>query len=80
MDVKDLLTFLGNHCRFKFRNGKDIYGVIWENNAQYFFPSKERHDSLLNSGDGAFNQPIASFNQINPEDILKAEKLEMEEE
>ncbi|MFT4661663.1 MAG: hypothetical protein ACI8XB_001943 [Patiriisocius sp.] len=80
MDLKELSTFLGNHCRFKFRNGRDIYGVIWESNARYFFSSKERHDSLLINGLGAFNQSTNTFNQINPEDILKADKLEMEEE
>ena len=80
MDIKDLSTFLGNHCRFKFRNGKDIYGVIWENNARYFFSSKERHDSLVLRGVGAINQLTDTFNQINPEDILRADMLGMEEE
>jgi len=72
MDVKELTSFLGNHCRFKFRNGKDIFGVIWENNAQYFFSSKERHDSLLMKDDSLANE---YYDKIDPTDIILAERI-----
>ncbi len=77
MDIKDLTTYLGNHCRFKFRNGKDIYGVIWESNAKFFFSSKERHDSLLKKEGGMYKtwSPIDLFDQINPEDIIQVERI-----
>jgi len=72
MEIKELSNFLGNHCRFKFRNGKDVYGVIWENNAQFFFSSKERHDSLLMKESESSSD---DFDEIDPTDIILAEKI-----
>jgi len=73
MDVKELTSFLGNHCRFKIRDGRNIYGVIWENNSKYFFSSKERHDAIFEKSDNSISPN--KFDQIDPTDIILAERI-----
>ncbi len=75
MEAKDLTTYLGDHCHFKFRNGRDIYGVIFENNAKYFFSSKERHDSLVSEKVRLSKFSEENFDQIDPSELVLVKKL-----
>ena len=47
MVFNDLSNYLDKHCRFRFRGGKEAYGVIWENDGGLVFSSKEQHQRLI---------------------------------
>lgn len=72
MKIEDLSNYLGSHCRFKFRNGKDVYGVIWKGSTHFYFSSKNRHDALSRREKLLQRD---QFNTINPDDILMAEPI-----
>jgi len=47
MGDSHLNQILGKHCRFRFRGGKQAFGVLWENNSRLVFSSKESHDRYV---------------------------------
>ena len=45
MELARIRPFAHKHCRFKLRNGKEVYGVIWE--VQTHAPSAEQAEQRL---------------------------------
>jgi len=73
MERTDIRSFLDKHCRFRLRSGKEVFGVLWEDNSAlepaYFFSSagdreKPYHHDLK---DTALS--------LDPDDIIFAEAL-----
>ena len=60
-------------CKFIFRNGKKVFGVIWESrkqkNANYFFNSNREFQKNKTE-----KQPLDGF-PVNLEDVIHAELL-----
>lgn len=47
MGSQDLTNYLNKHCHFRFRGGKEAYGVIWKADGRLVFSSKEDHNKIL---------------------------------
>ncbi len=47
MGSQELTNYLNKHCHFRFRGGKEAYGVIWEADGEFVFSSKEYHNRIL---------------------------------
>lgn len=60
-------------CKFIFRNGKKVFGVIWEarrqKNGVYFFTSNGEFQKKRQNA-----QPLSGF-PVNLEDLIHAELL-----
>lgn len=60
-------------CKFIFRNGKEVFGVIWETRKQqianYFFTSKGEFEKISRK-----SKPLSGF-PVNLEDVIYAELL-----
>jgi hypothetical protein len=53
MDRSLFKRFEKQHCRFKMKSGKEVYGIIWEeneseNNFNYYFSSSSDYQRLKN--------------------------------
>lgn len=74
MDLTDIRDFYNKHCRFKLRNGKEVYGVIWEvdSNASHrlFFASVSDYERFQHDP----QQPIAVI-PMPPEEIVLVESI-----
>lgn len=70
----DIRNFYNKHCRFKLRNGKEVYGVIWEvdSNASHrlFFASVSDYERFQHDPE----QPIAVI-PMPPDEIVLVESL-----
>ena len=51
--LKNNQIVLNEHCRFKLRSGKEVFGIIWEltidNQTQYFFTTASLKEKIENS-------------------------------
>jgi len=72
MGRKDLTNFLNKHCHFRFRGGREAYGVIWEADGTLVFSSKEFHHRLQSSTDEV---DMDALLQINSDDVMLAEVI-----
>ena len=71
MERADIQGYLDKHCRFKLRSGKEVYGVLWQDQPEgslYFSSagdrvSPDRHELK----DTALS--------LDPEDIIYVEQL-----
>jgi len=76
MSNNNIRLFLNQHCRFKLRSGKEVFGVIWKvesgNDEQYVFTSISDHQTYLKTKDPSL---IDNKLAVNIEDIILAEKL-----
>jgi len=78
MEVANIRRFAHQHCRFKLRSGKEVFGVVWEvetsetagidGTKRLFFASVRDYERLT-SGDSAQVIPIA------PSEIVSVESL-----
>ncbi len=78
MEVANLRKFAHQHCRFKLRGGKEVFGVVWEvetsetagadGTKRLFFASVRDYERLT-QGSPAQVIPIA------PADIVSAESI-----
>jgi hypothetical protein len=73
MASQDLSNYLNKHCRFRFRGGKEAFGVIWEADGTLVFTSKERHDRLLLQD---LPTDASDLLQIDSADVMIAELIE----
>lgn len=80
MDFAHLLPFAHRHCRFKLRNGREVYGVVWEvetfdsangnaANKRLFFASVRDYERIQKSVAPVQVIPIA------PSDIVGVESI-----
>lgn len=78
MEFANLRRFAHQHCRFKLRNGKEIFGVVWEvetsetanadGTKRLFFASVRDYERLATGG------PIQVM-PIAPSEIVAVESL-----
>lgn len=78
MEIASLQKYAHQHCRFKLRSGKEIYGVVWEvetsesadvdGTKRLFFASVRDYERLTLGGP-------AQVIPIAPGDIVSAESL-----
>lgn len=81
MELANIRTYTHKHCRFKLRNGKEVFGVIWEVETQagtltehggprLFFASIRDYERLQTGP----NEPV-SIIDMPPEEIINVESL-----
>ena len=74
MNFDELKTYFNQHCRFKLKSGKEVYGVIWQVDGggvstRWYFASVMDHQIYLET------QILPEFNGLELEQIVYAEKL-----
>ncbi|MBL0129317.1 MAG: hypothetical protein IPP83_18135 [Flavobacteriales bacterium] len=79
MDFAHIRQYAHQHCRFKLRNGKEIYGVVWEvettdangdgANKRLYFASVRDYERLQHSATPVHVMPM------QPEEIVGVESL-----
>jgi hypothetical protein len=76
MTRTDVREFLNQHCRFKLRSGKVVFGVIWEvsngGETEYYFISAGEHDMLVR--DPQLKNQVFSA-RVELDEIVGAERL-----
>lgn len=81
MELTSIRSFTHKHCRFKLRNGKEVFGVVWEVETQcattqehagprLFFASIRDYERLQTMP----NEPV-SIIDMRPEEIINVERL-----
>lgn len=76
MEASHVRSFLNQHCRFKLRSGKIVYGVIWAEPSgqgkEYYFSTVSEHQRLNARKDF---RGISEQHRVNLEDIIMAERI-----
>ncbi|NNC83272.1 MAG: hypothetical protein HKN79_06820 [Flavobacteriales bacterium] len=72
MVTEDISIYFHKHCRFRFRGGKEAYGVIWENKGALVFSSKELHSRYKDDPDFPESDAVLP---IDSDDVLMAEVI-----
>ena len=74
MGLPNIREFTHAHCRFRLRSGREIFGVVWEVEAndvhRLFFATIGEYERLQRDP----RQPIEVI-PMQPEEILLAERL-----
>lgn len=74
MDISHIRSFYNQHCRFKLRSGKEVFGVVWEvdsgSASRLFFASVSDYERFQHDP----RQPIAVI-PMQPEEIVLAESI-----
>lgn len=81
MELARIRPFTHKHCRFKLRNGKEVFGVIWEvqtheersaleQENRLFFASVRDYERLQHVP----NEPVSVIDML-PEEIINVESL-----
>ncbi len=81
MDLSRIRPFAHKHCRFKLRNGKEVFGVIWEvatsehaahddADNRLFFASVRDYERLQHDP----QRPVSVID-MPPEEIIQVESL-----
>ena len=73
MGETHLTQILDKHCRFRFRGGKQAFGVIWETKDGLVFSSKEAHDRYLRNQNSLQNDQLLF---IDRNDVMLAEIID----
>ena len=76
MEKTHLRSYLNQHCRFRLKSGKEVYGVIWEvsngDKTEYYFSTLNEHNIMIRKADF---RGISSSARVDLNDIVAAEKL-----
>ncbi len=81
MDLSNIRPFAHKHCRFKLRNGKEVFGVIWEVETGTNIPNDASDKHLFFASVRDYErlqfEPHVPVNVIDmpPEEILHVESL-----
>lgn len=83
MNKKDLKSYYYKHCRFRLKSGKDVYGIVWEDensceSTLHFSTAAEAGKLLQTNVLDVFH--LQSDFVINADDIVGAEPVKDEEE
>lgn len=74
MNDKDLQRFHHQHCRFKLKSGKEVFGVIWQdegiNPDEVHFASVRDHEAYVSN-----NGSVGSMQLMKTREIVYAENL-----
>lgn len=79
MTRSDLIAYYHRHCRLRLRSGKEVFGVLWEDERsrdRLFFASHGEHKALQHAM--ALKQDVPSSRialEVSPEDIIAVESL-----
>lgn len=79
MTKGDLIDYYHRHCRLRLRSGKEVFGVLWEDERsrdKLYFASHGEHEAWqqameLKQSDRAHR--LAQ--QVSPDDIIAVESL-----
>lgn len=76
MNYSDFLHYKEQHCRFKLKSGKEVYGVIWEekhdDEIEYLFASSSVHSDYKTA---KCPLPKEKLYKLSLEDVIYAEPL-----
>ena len=80
MDLNGLKNFYHTHCKFRLRNGKVVFGVIYPNQNQdnlLYFTSFQEHKRIFTDWavDMPGLEPKTSLVSLEPEDIIAIEPI-----
>ncbi len=82
MKIEELSAFFRKNCRFRLKNGREVYGVIWKDangvGAECYFASAHDHRlyELAMRRSSPVNKPVTSqVHRMNISDIIMAEQL-----
>lgn len=69
-------NFEKQHCRFKMKSGKEVYGVMWEepeneNNYKYYFSSSRDYQRLK----AKLQTALFAVYQLDLNEVVYAERL-----
>jgi hypothetical protein len=83
MNKKELKSYYYKHCRFRLKSGKDVYGIVWEEEKNgestlHFSSAAEAAKLLQTNVLDVFH--LQSDFIINPDDIVGAELIQDDEE
>jgi hypothetical protein len=74
MDLSRIRPLTHKHCRFKLKNGREVFGVVWEvesnDEKKLFFASVRDYERIQRDQ----RQPI-SVMVLQPEEIVAAESI-----
>ena len=77
MNETKLERFYHQHCRFKLQSGREVFGVIWEEeneeNNEVVFSSVKDHDEYFQHTTKASLSPQAM--RLNKKDIIYIESI-----
>lgn len=79
----DMMDFLNKPCRFKLKNGREVFGIIWRTgnngNSEYFFSTLAEYNkykkALSQMDQETCGRILEKFKKINIKDILSAEDM-----
>tara|TARA_B100000963_G_scaffold299516_1_gene271575 strand:- start:217 stop:441 length:225 start_codon:yes stop_codon:yes gene_type:complete len=73
MEVKKFKNYEKRPCKFTFRNGKEVFGVIWESPNQkignYYFTTSREFEKITKNA-----SPLEGF-PVKIEDLIHAELI-----
>jgi hypothetical protein len=80
MRIEELSAFFRKNCRFRLKNGREVYGVIWTDDSkaqrEYYFASASDHrlyEIAKSNNETQMHQMLKHPVDIN--DIVQAERL-----
>lgn len=81
MELSNIRPYAHKHCRFKLRNGREVFGVIWEVETDEVPTSETANKHLFFASIGDYerlqHEPERPISVIDmpPEEILHVESL-----
>jgi hypothetical protein len=74
MELSRIRPLTHKHCRFKLKNGREVFGVVWEVEAndekKLFFASVRDYQRLQSDA-----HPPINVLSLRPEEIVSAESI-----
>ena len=74
MELTHIRRFYNQHCRFKLRSGKEVFGVVWEvdhgGSTRQFFASVRDYERFQSDP----GQPLEVV-PLQPDEIMAAESI-----
>lgn len=79
MNEKKLERFYHQHCRFKLQSGREVFGVIWEEenevNNEVVFSSVKDHDEYFQLKSDSRSELSPQAMRLNKRDIIYVESI-----
>ena len=80
MNYTEFLNYKEQHCKFRLRSGKEVYGVIWEkcinDRREYYFASSSAHKIYTECEQKTIVSKYKDIvSSVSLEDVVKAEVL-----
>ena len=79
MTKEDLIAYYHQHCRLRLRSGKEVFGVLWEDDRsrdKLYFSSQGEHKAWRQALElKQFDRLHRLVQTVNPDDIIAVESL-----